>query len=118
MATPRLRCHVCVIDGVFEEVAGNADVQASPPGVVFHPATGIDAQCVAQAQITLCKRIFSAFVGRGLLQSFEAKEMLTYQHRGCSMEGLRRAKPLQSRPSGCPKLVSYLINIYPRVGLH
>jgi hypothetical protein len=34
--------HVCVVDGVFEEVPASADVQASPPGVVFHPATGID----------------------------------------------------------------------------
>lgn len=33
---------VCVVDGVFEEVAGDADVQAAAPGVVFHPASGID----------------------------------------------------------------------------
>jgi hypothetical protein len=39
--------HVCVVDGVFEKVAGegcadtdaDADVQASPAGVIFHPAS-------------------------------------------------------------------------------
>jgi hypothetical protein len=30
----------------------------------------------------LRKRILRAFVGRGLLESFEAKEMLGYKHSG------------------------------------
>ena len=54
--------HVCVVGGVFEQVAGegeaDADVQASPPGVVFHPASvhhpplweGSDAPMDAVAQ--------------------------------------------------------------------
>ena len=53
--------HVCVVDGVFEEVAGegsaDAPMQASAPGVVFHPASGIDAATVAQVQTTPQKRI-------------------------------------------------------------
>ena len=47
--------HVCVVDGVFEEVAGDvvvADVSANgeptAPHVIFHPASGMDADCVAQ----------------------------------------------------------------------
>jgi hypothetical protein len=35
--------HVCVVDGVFEEVAG----------IVFHPASAIDEAAVAQAQTDL-----------------------------------------------------------------
>ena len=35
---------------------------------------------MTQIQATLRKRILRAFVGRGLLASFEAKEMLGYQH--------------------------------------
>lgn len=40
--------HVCVVDGVFEEVAGegsaDVSVQSRSPGVIFHPATwGADA---------------------------------------------------------------------------
>lgn len=30
--------HVCVVDGVFDEVAGETDAQSSSPGIVFHPA--------------------------------------------------------------------------------
>jgi hypothetical protein len=43
--------HVCVVDGVFEEVEGEGDADATPrissPGVIFHAATGIDAATVA-----------------------------------------------------------------------
>ena len=53
-----------------------ADATASPPSVIFYPASEIDETAVAQAQATLRKRILRAFVGRGLQQSFEAKEML------------------------------------------
>jgi hypothetical protein len=48
--------HVCVVDGVFEEVVG---------GVIFHPASGIDADAVVHVQATLRRRILRAFVGRG-----------------------------------------------------
>ena len=64
-----------IVDGVFEAVAGDvvADVQATAPSVIFYPASEIDETAVAQPQATLRKRILRAFVGRGLLQSFEAK---------------------------------------------
>lgn len=83
---------VCAVDGVFEEVAGEGDAdaheQAGAPGVIFHPATGVTADAVgqAQAQASLRKRILRAFVGRGLLEGFEAKEMLGYQHSGFSVD--------------------------------
>ena len=60
--------------------------KASPPSVIFHPATAIDETVVAQAQATLRRRILRAFVGRGLLESFEAQEMLGYQHNGFSVD--------------------------------
>jgi hypothetical protein len=55
-------------DGVFEEVAceGGADAhaqaraQAHSPGVIFHPATGVDADAVAQVQASLRRRILRA----------------------------------------------------------
>jgi hypothetical protein len=78
--------HVCVVDGVFEEVTGHTDAQPSPPGVVFLPATGIDADALALVQTDLRRRILRAFVGRGLLESLEAKEMLAYQHSGFSVD--------------------------------
>jgi hypothetical protein len=82
--------HVCVVDGVFEEVAGAGDADAasrtSPPGIVFHPASAIDATTVAQVQADLRRRILRAFVGRGLLESCDAKDMLAYQHSGFSVD--------------------------------
>jgi len=80
--------HVCAVDGVFEEVAveAEADAQSSPPGIVFHPASAIDETAVAQVQADLRRRILRAFVGRGLLESCDAKEMLAYQHSGFSVD--------------------------------
>jgi hypothetical protein len=86
--------HVCAVDGVFEEAAGEGDVdahaqtraQALSPGVIFHPATGVTADTVAQVQASLRRRILRAFVGRGLLEGFEAQEMLGYKHSGFSVD--------------------------------
>jgi hypothetical protein len=82
--------HVCVVDGVFEEVAGEGDVDAAPPAaspcIVFHPANGIDATAVAQVQADLRRRILRAFVGRGLIEKADAKEMLGYKHSGFSVD--------------------------------
>ena len=82
--------HVCAVDGVFEEVAGQGDAdahaQSSPPGIVFHAANAIDKTAVAQVQTDLRRRILRAFVARGLLESCDAKEMLAYQHSGFSVD--------------------------------
>ena len=78
--------HVCAVDGVFEEVAGGTDAQSSPPGIAFHPASAIDETAVAQVQTDLRRRILRAFVGRGLLESCDAKDMLAYQHSGFSVD--------------------------------
>ena len=82
--------HVCVLDGVFEEVvggdAGGADDKASSSNVIFHPAIDIDAAAVAQVQAILRRRILRAFVGRGLLDSCDAKDMLGYHHSGFSVD--------------------------------
>jgi hypothetical protein len=92
--------HVCAVDGVFEVVAvaggdgadaddrasDQASDQARPLGVIFHPATAVDAHAVGQVQASLRRRILRAFVGRGLLECFEAKEMLGYKHSGFSVD--------------------------------
>ena len=44
------------------------------------------ADAVGQVQASLRKRILRAFVGRGLLESFEAQEMLGYKHSGFSAD--------------------------------
>ena len=73
-----------LVDGVFAAVAGDTDFQSSSPGIVFHPASAIDE--TAQVQTDLRRRILRAFVGRGLLEGFVAKEMLGYQHSGFSVD--------------------------------
>lgn len=66
-----------LVDRVFEELAGN---------VIFHPATGVDEAAVAQTQVALRGRLLRTFVGRGLLERCEAKEMLGCQHLGFSVD--------------------------------
>jgi hypothetical protein len=91
--------HVCAVDGVFEQARSEGDADAgvdtdtqavndgqSSLKVIFHPASGIDETAEATAQATLRRRILRAFVGRGLLESFEAKYMLTYRHSGFSVD--------------------------------
>ena len=79
--------HVCVIDGVFEAISGDdKTVLAIPSDVNFHPASGLDEAAVAQAQAAARTRILRAFVGCGLIESFDAKEMLACQHSGFSVD--------------------------------
>ena len=70
--------HVCVVDGVFEALADG--------GVNFHAASGLEEAAVTQVQAAARTRILRAFVGRGLIESFDAKEMLAYQHSGFSVD--------------------------------
>ena len=109
-----VRFHVCVADGVFEVVAGevDADAQATAPCVFFdapnlrfHPASGIDEDVVAQMQADLRRRILRAFVGRGLIESCDAKEMLAYQHSGFSVDASVRIEA-QDR-AGLERLLRY-----------
>ena len=39
-----------MVDGVFEEVAGDTDAQSSTLVIVFHPASATDETAVAQVQ--------------------------------------------------------------------
>ena len=69
-------------------VAGVVDAEdaAALTSVTFHTASGIDADAVARVQTDLRRRILRAFVDRGLLESFVAKEMLGYLHSGFSLD--------------------------------
>lgn len=73
-----------MVDGVFEAVPGVVDAEdaATSAGVIFHPASAIDAAAVAQVQATLRQRILRAFVGRGLLEKADVKDLLVYKHSG------------------------------------
>ena len=59
---------------------------SAAPNIIFHPASGIGAGAVAQAQDCLRKRILRAFVRCDLIEKADAKEMLAYQHSGFSLD--------------------------------
>ena len=63
-----------------------ADATVKSPGVTFRPAGGLGETAVAQVQANVRRRILRAFVGRGLLESFDAKEMPAYPHSGFSVD--------------------------------
>lgn len=93
--------HVCVVDGVFEAVVGEASEQGTRTtaiSVMFHPAIGIDPEAVTQAQASLRRRILRAFVGRGLLEGFEAQEM-TRCCRCCARSAVARCGSSPSSPT-------------------
>jgi hypothetical protein len=70
---PHLHFHCVVLDGVF--------ASAPARGVVFHPATGIDALAIATVQAKVRRRLLS-FVRRGLLESDDAHNMAQWAHGG------------------------------------
>jgi hypothetical protein len=81
--------HVGVMDGVFEDVAGDVVAggeSAAPPSVIFHPVCGFEEDAIIQAQATLRRRILRAFVARSLLEKCDAKDMQAYQHSGFSID--------------------------------
>ena len=83
--------HVCVVDGVFETVAGpaqpvDAAAQANPEpqaqSVISHAATGLDEAAFRKVQANVRKRILRAFVARGHIEACDAKDMAAYAHGG------------------------------------
>ena len=69
-----LHFHCIVIDGVFEP--------APAGGVVFHAATGLDANTITDVQACLRRRLLRVFVRRGLLPRDDAQAMAQWQHGG------------------------------------
>jgi hypothetical protein len=71
---PHLHFHCVVIDGVFDATATG--------GVVFHAATGLEANAIAQVQAQVRRRLLRVFVRRGLLPRDDARAMGQWQHGG------------------------------------
>ena len=69
-----LHFHCVVIDGVFDAAATG--------GVVFHAASGLDANAIAQVQAPVRRRLLRVFVRRGLLPGDDARAMAQWEHGG------------------------------------
>ena len=71
---PHLHFHCVVIDGVFDSsTAGRA---------IFHAATGLDVNAIAQVQAQVRQRLLRLFVRRGLLPRDDARAMAQWEHGG------------------------------------
>jgi hypothetical protein len=55
---------------------------AAAGGVVFHAATGIDANAIAKVQARVRRRLLHVFVRRGLLPGDDAQAMGQWEHGG------------------------------------
>ncbi len=66
--------HYIVVDGVFD-----ADAEG---GVVFHPASGLDATAIGEVQAAVRRRLLRAVERRGLLSPEEAQIMAAWEHGG------------------------------------
>ncbi len=71
---PHLHFHCVVIDGVFDAAAAG--------GVIFHAATGLDAQAFAKVQRRCAGGLLRVFVRRGLLPADDARAMAHWEHGG------------------------------------
>src|SRR2546428_4598635 len=69
-----LHFHCVVIDGVFDAAAAG--------GVIFHAATGLDAQAFAAVQERVRQRLLRVVVRRGLLPADAARAMAQWEHGG------------------------------------
>jgi hypothetical protein len=88
---PYLHFHCVVLDGVFESTPTG--------GVVFHAATGLDAQAIAAVQATVRRRLLCSFARRGLLAGDDARDMAQWGHGGGFSAGLERLLRYDRRKS-------------------
>lgn len=66
--------HCVVVDGVFDADAAG--------GVIFHPATELDARAIAMVQASVRQRLLRTLEHRGLLEPDEAQAMAAWKHGG------------------------------------
>ena len=71
---PHLHSHCVVIDGVFDATATG--------GVVFHAATGLEANAIAEVQAQVRRSLLRVFARRGPLPGDDARAMGQWQHGG------------------------------------
>ena len=72
--------HLCVVDGVCEEVVGDDDADDSK--VKFHALAYLSAEAIVQVQNEAKRRIVRAFVKRSMLDSIDGEVMLLARHGG------------------------------------
>ncbi|MEO6421551.1 MAG: transposase [Candidatus Nitrotoga sp.] len=105
-----LHYHCIVVDGVFD-----ADAVG---GVVFHPASGLNALAIREVQAAVRRRLLRAVERRGLLSPEDARIMAAWEHGGGfsvnaevrieahERDGLERLLRYCARPAAAPPSAS------------
>ena len=81
---PHFHYHLCVVDGLFEKVEGDAAQDPADPAahLRFHEATALTPQILERLQHTIRSRVLRHCHRHGLLEPHEAQDMLTWEHGG------------------------------------
>jgi len=81
---PHFHYHLCVVDGFFEKVEGEADQDSPKPtdDLRFHEATTLTHELLVGLQHTIRKRVLRHFRRHGLLEPHDAQDMLGWDHGG------------------------------------
>jgi hypothetical protein len=82
---PHYHYHLCVVDGLFEKIEGDTaqDPATHPESRLrFHEATALTHELLEGLQHTVRKRVLRHMVRHGLLESHDARDMLTWDHGG------------------------------------
>ncbi len=75
---------LCVVDGLFEKIAGDTDQNSANPEarLRFHEATTLTHDLLEGLQHTVRKRVLRHFARHGLLEPYEAEDMVGWDHGG------------------------------------
>lgn len=79
---PHFHYHLCVLDGVFEQVEDREREDSSSTGVRFHEATALTRADVEALRETVRCRVLRWFHRHGRLEEHTAREMLAWEHAG------------------------------------
>jgi hypothetical protein len=81
--------HCCILDGVFEPLAAG--------GVKFRRASALTPDAAAMIEQQVRRRVLRWFSRRGLLDPDDARDMLTWDNSGFSLDGCYAT--VHARPS-------------------
>ena len=81
---PHFHFHLCVVDGLFEEVEGDTGQAQTTPSarLRFHEATALTPHLLQRLQHTVRSRVLGHCRRHDILEPHEADDMLTWDHGG------------------------------------
>ena len=105
---PHFHFHLCVVDGLFERLECDADQDPATPAthLRFHEATALTHELLEGLQHTVRSRVLRHFRRHGLLEPYEAEDMLAWDHGGGFSLDARVRIEATDRP-GLERLIRY-----------